>query len=540
MHANNEAEKPSRKGSQSKLPIEEPSETPPESQWEPHSDADSKEDDHNLDLTQTTSLADNVSLPREILFVGIICTAQLTTQAGLGQVLSVLHIIGQHFDIESNPGTLSWLISGYSLTVGSFILIAGRLGDVFGYKRMLVIGYTWAAVWSLVLGVSYYSNHVLFIFARVLQGIGPSICLPNGLALLGATYRAGKRKDMVFAIFGATAPGGAIIGSTFAALFSQVAGFWPWTFFSFSITLFALAIVGSYVIPAPPVREDIAKLSFREKLGQLDLLGGTIGITALILINFAWNQSGVVTWKEPYVYVLLIVGILLLPLFFWWEQNKSTHPLVPFNIFTTDICFVLAIIACGWGSFGIWVYYSWNFLLVVRGITPMLASAMFSPLAITGCIAALTTGVVLSRMRAAWVMTIALTAFVVGIILIGTAPVKQTYWAQTFVCTLVITFGMDMSFPAGTLIVSNALPKDRQGMGASLINTVVNYSIALALGFAGTVESQVAHGVTLKGYRGAFYMGMGLSGCGLFISLIFLARSYMISSKKGRQDSEKS
>jgi MFS family permease len=151
-------------------------------------------------------LASTLSLPREILFVAVICLAQFTTQVGFGQVLFILHDIGRHFNL-SNPGELSWLVAGYSLTVGTFILFAGRLGDTYGYKRMLIIGYAWFAVWTLVSGVSSYSNHVLFVFARVLAGIGPAMTLPNGVALLGASYENGSnRKNMAFALFGACAP----------------------------------------------------------------------------------------------------------------------------------------------------------------------------------------------------------------------------------------------------------------------------------------------------------------------------------------------
>ena len=92
---------------------------------------------------------------------------------------------------------LSWLVAGYSLTVGSFILISGRLGDMFGHKKLFVIGFAWFSLWSMIAGLAVYSNHVLFIFARVLQGIGPAITLPNGLALLGAAYAPGQRKNMV-------------------------------------------------------------------------------------------------------------------------------------------------------------------------------------------------------------------------------------------------------------------------------------------------------------------------------------------------------
>ena len=158
------------------------------------------------DLSRAPSIAETLPIQREILFVGVVVLAQFTAQVGLGQAISILHIIGAHFNL-TDPAELSWLIAGYSLTIGSFILISGRFGDMFGYKRMLIIGFSWFSVWSMVAGLAVYSNHVLFVFARIFQGIGPAITLPNGLALLGATYNPGKRKDMVFAIFGATAPG---------------------------------------------------------------------------------------------------------------------------------------------------------------------------------------------------------------------------------------------------------------------------------------------------------------------------------------------
>ena len=173
----------------------------------------------SVDLTRTGSIADTLSLPHEIAFIAAICMTQFLTQVGLNSVIAILHVIGDDFGV-TNPGELSWLIAGYSLTVGTFIMISGRFGDIFGYKRMLIIGFAWFSLWSMILGLSVYSNHVLFTFARVFQGIGPAIALPNALAILGATYAEGPRKHMVFSIFGATAPGGAVIGAAFAGLFA--------------------------------------------------------------------------------------------------------------------------------------------------------------------------------------------------------------------------------------------------------------------------------------------------------------------------------
>ena len=487
-------------------------------------------------IPSTKSIADTLPLGQEILFVGLICCAQLTTQAGLGSCLTILHVIGAHYHL-GNPGELSWLIAAYSLTVGTFILLAGRLGDVYGYKPMLIIGFGWFALWSLVAGLAAYSNHVLFDMARALQGVGPAMCLPNGLAILGASYAPGPRKAMVFAVFGATAPGGAIVGGVFAGLFKLA--WWPWTFWSFGMALACIAILGVYIIPSPPPQR--AKPStLREKISELDLPGGLTGITALILVNFAWNQSGVATWTQPYVYTSLILGLLFFLIFLLIETRLSRSPLIPIAALTPDVAFVLASVASGWSSFGIWVYYIWQFYETLRGASPLQAALWALPVAISGALASVTTGFLLGRLRPAWVMTIALTAFTVGTILIATAPVGQSYWAQSFVCTIIIPWGMDMSFPAATLILSDGVAKEHQGMAASLVNTVVNYSISLALGFAGTIESHVSDGDStpedvLMGYRGAWYFAIGTSGFGLFLSLVFLSKGYW-KDRRRRKD----
>ena len=85
-----------------------------------------------------------------------------------------------------------------------------------------------------------------------------------------------------------------------------------------------------------------------------------------------------------------------------------------------------------------------------------------------------------------------------------------------------------MSFPSGTVIVSNSMPREHQGLAASLVNTAVNYSISFGLGFAGTVETHVNEGGrnVLKGYRGALYMGVGLAGLGLAVSVGFMVVSW--------------
>ncbi|RAL58306.1 hypothetical protein DID88_006418 [Monilinia fructigena] len=307
--------------------------------------------------------------------------AQLMTQAALAQAIAPLHVIGDSFG-TTNPGQLSWFAAAYSLTVGTFILIAGRLGDLYGHKILFISGFFWFALWSLLAGFSAYSNAIFFDVARALQGIGPAFLLPNALAILARIYEPGRKKEMIFSLFGATAPAGFTLGATFSALFRIWFG--------------GLGHIGSIISVSMLKRTDAA--------------GAITGVAGLVLVNFSWNQGPVIGWSTVYVYVILIIGALVLGLFAFIE-SRAPYPYAWFSY---------RINPNGYGS-----YQS-----------------------------------------------------------------KHT-GAQTFVATVVTPWGMDMSFPAATILLSNSMHKDHQGLAASLVNTVVNYSISIGLGIAGTVEIHV-------------------------------------------------
>ncbi|KAI1323638.1 major facilitator superfamily transporter [Xylariaceae sp. FL0255] len=476
--------------------------------------------------------AENLSQSRQVVMIFVCCMTQWCTQGAFAQTLTILHVIGASFGVTA-PSQLAWLVAGYSLTVGTFILFSGRLGDAFGYKRMLLIGLAWFSLWSVISGLSVFSNYVLAVFARVLTGIGPAICLPNALAILGAVYPPGHKKAMVFACFGAVAPVGAIVSAAIGAAISIV--WWPWALWAFAIWLAILAGLAYIAIPDLPRKDDILAegWSWQAVAAELDILGAITGVPALVLFNFAWNQAPISGWGTATIIVPLVLGVLLAGVFAFVEVKVATKPLLPFDIINGVVAFVLGVVACGWASFGIWVLYLIQILEEVRGLSPVLTTGWLSPLPVVGVIAAGITGALLGplQVRPPVVMTLALAAFTIGITLIATVPPHQIYWGQIFVCTIVIPFGMDMSFPAATLILSNAVKKQHQGVAASLVNTVVNYSISLAVGIATTVETHVAHGDALTGFRGGLYVGVGLASFGFIVCVVFLIRDYRAQQK---------
>lgn len=171
----------------------------------------------------------------------------------------------------------------------------------------------------------------------------------------------------------------------------------------------------------------------------------------------------------------------------------------------------------------------------------MLNAAQAVPTAISGCIAAIVTGLIIGKIQPGFIMLISLTAFMTGIILLATMPIHQTYWAQTFVSCVVTCWGMDMSFPSGVIILSNQMPPEHQGLAASLINTVVNYSISIGLGMAATVEAHVnSDGADLlRGYQGAWYLGIGLDALGMVFAVGLIISWRATAKAKIRAELEK-
>jgi MFS family permease len=257
---------------------------------------------------------------------------------------------------------------------------------------------------------------------------------------------------------------------------------WPWIFWISGITCFVTAALTFFIVPHDRTRGQRIVKTF--SIQQVDLWGAITGVVGLVLINFAFNQGPVVGWPTPYVYILLIVGALFVAAFFFIE-SRVADPLVPTHYLTKEVLFVLAAIACGWSAFGIWLYYLWQFWEELRGISPLLGSAMISVATriVPTVNAVMDTSInhlgPSLPIRRPVMMAANAPLIVTGDIM---ADPNQVYWAQTFVATLVTPLGMDASFPAGkcnrypypaslakvshvaNIMISNIMPPRHQGV----------------------------------------------------------------------------
>lgn len=478
--------------------------------------------------------SDEIGVFRELVFISLCALSQLLTQAAVAQTINPIDAIGETFGVENDPGQLSWFPASFSLTVGTFILISGRLGDMYGYKKMYIVGFCWFGVFSLAAGFSAFEKKsvILFDIMRALQGVGPAIILPNTQALIGNYYPPSMKKDLVMCFFGAVAPTGFVLGALFSGIFAQLV-WWPWGFWVLSMVCFLTAIIGLIFIPH--------HIGSTKHQGKFDYLGSITGVSGLILINFAWNQGPNVGWDKPYVYVLLIVGVLCLIAFFFIEKRVD-DPLVPPVVLKGDTGFILACIGAGWSCFGSWLFYGFRWEQIVNKQTPIMSAVRYIPCIFSGYVAAFMTGYLLKVIPLSVVMFMAMIAFFIGTTLLATRPVDQIYWRQQFFAYLIQCFGMDMSFPAGCILISQAVPASQQGIAGSLVSTFVNYSLLVGIGISGTAETYITKGLPdtlstkIHGMRTALYVSMGLAGFGIVMSMLYIVIQYF-GKKSCRQNS---
>ncbi|KAH7355794.1 YOR378W-like protein [Pyrenochaeta sp. MPI-SDFR-AT-0127] len=494
------------------------------------------------------------SRSHEFAFIFITCFSQFLSLCALNQTVAPVIGLAQYFHVD-NYGELSWFSAAFSMTVGTFILPAGRLGDLYGHKRIYLIGWVWFAIWSLISGFSHFGGHVLFSICRAFQGIGPALLVPNAVALIGRNLPLGQKRMIGFSCFGACGPLGAATGAMFTAVIADYL-WWPWNFWILAIVCIIAMLLAYLILP-----EDCLRLGVNESNGpDFDYWGTVTGVTGLLFVNFALNQAPLVLWTDPYIGTLLGIGISFLVLFVIVELFATEYPLIPIRGLSLDAVFALTCIVVGWSSHGIWAYDLYLFLEYIRGQSAVLTAVQTSPVAVTGVIFAFSTVWLLQRFGVPYVMFLSMTFFMLGSLLLATIPIGQVYWAQTFVSVLIMPGAMNLSYPAANILLSSSLPKEKQGIAASLVSTMVNYSISVGLGFAGTIDRYtIEHAaqktgwtrqqgnpaplsdstpkvlkIRLVGLRASWWFAVALAALGMFVAATFI----LVTERRKRKQSE--
>lgn len=185
------------------------------------------------------------------------------------------------------------------LTLGTFVLISGRLGSVYGHKNMLLLGGAWFSLWSF-LNIACRS-FLAFNIARGFTGMGGALILPNAVAMISTTFPPGRSRNFCLGIFGAAAPIGGYVGAVLAGIFTQFTPWWG----LFLFLCVVLVVWKTFPTTTSPntkkPRGLFATVAFAilykllpyetpfDKSGKIDWIGAFLGTAGLILFNFTWK-----------------------------------------------------------------------------------------------------------------------------------------------------------------------------------------------------------------------------------------------------------
>ncbi|MEV4475289.1 MFS transporter [Nonomuraea sp. NPDC049504] len=254
---------------------------------------------------------------RHTLTVVVICAALILDTIDISIMNVALPPIKS--ELGFTEAGLSWVVNGYLVTFGGFLLLCGRIGDILGHRRMLIAGLVLFAASSLAAGLA--PNAETLIVMRAVQGCGAALISPMTLALLARIFPEGPRAKAI-AAWGMAAGLSGILGLVLGGLLTIGPG-WRWIFL-INVPISALVIAGVLLWIARDHRP-------ARRTQRFDLTGAVLSTAGVTLLTIGIVQSSQTGWTSPTTLLPLIVGLALLAAFTLHEA-RAKDPLLPFTL----------------------------------------------------------------------------------------------------------------------------------------------------------------------------------------------------------------
>ena len=399
--------------------------------------------------------------------------------------------------LHISDANLTWVVTGYALAFGGLLLLGGRLGDLYGRRRIFMIGLIIFAVASLLGGIA--GNEGTLLAARGLQGLGAALASPAALALITTTFPAGPPRNRAFAVYAAMSGAGAAVGLILGGwltgsgfdLFGVHVHGWRLTF----LINVPIGLIAAYF--APKVLSES-----ESHPGELDIPGAVTGTLGLLAIVFGLNHAGTDGWGDPWTITSLVAGGVLLVVF-GIVESRVEHPLLPFRVFlnrtraSSFVAFFLAPAA----MFAMFFYLS-LYIQNVMGYSPLHAGFAFLPFSAGIVVAAGLASNLVAKIDPRYLAgtgTLMAAGALYGFSRLPhdatfpppTSDITGSYVTDILPFILLMSFGMGLTFVPLTLTAVHHLRAEDSGVGSGVLNTMQQVGGALGLAVLATVATQV-------------------------------------------------
>ncbi|HEY3879810.1 MAG TPA: MFS transporter, partial [Trebonia sp.] len=430
-----------------------------------------------------------------------------------------------------------WIVTGYSLAFGSLLLLGGRIADLFGRKRIFIIGVIGFAAASAFGGAA--QNFGMLLTGRVVQGAFGALLAPATLSLLTTTFTHPADRTKALGIYGGIAGAGASVGLLLGGVLTEYLD-WRWVMYV-NVVIAAVALAGGLTL--------LKSVSVPDR-PKLDLVGTVLAAVGLFLVVFGFSNasmaSGSSGWTEPATLGTLIGGAVLLAVFVVVER-RAAHPLLPLRVIIDRNRggAYLAMFFSSIGLFGVFLFLTY-YLEETLAYSAVKTGLAFLPVTLTLVVtAALGNIVLLSKVSARILVPLGLLLSAVGMALLTRIGVQSNYAADVLPSLLLLGVGLGLvfapSFTLGTFGVKsddagvasatvNVAQQIGGSVGTSLLNTIAttaaaSYLTVHAASITSAASKQLVQAnALLSSYHTVFWVAAGIFA-GAAVLIAFLLRS---------------
>ncbi|KNZ77844.1 hypothetical protein J132_03353 [Termitomyces sp. J132] len=455
------------------------------------------------------------------------CTFAMVVNSANNTSVSIsLSTVGRDLHIAETQ--LQWLVSAYPLSSGCLLLVCGRLADLYGRKKIFIVGSVLLSAFTL--GCSFARDSLTLDILRGFQGIGAAATIPASLGILAHAFPPSRARSIAFSTFAAGAPVGAAFGMALGGVLTEVTQkSWRSPFF-LETGLTVLCLIGGIISFDPD-------LPSQEKDRRVDWPGAFMITAGLVLIVFVLGQGEIAPhgWKTPYIIALLIVGVFLVVVFIFWqahleklqvqrEAHKKSYdenahmahssapqttsrlwlsppPLMKASLWTRAkgrFAAMMLIAFLEWCAFLAWGFWAQLYYQDYCGYSPLLTVIRVLPMFVSGVLCNIFVASVVAYVPIVVLLTVGTLGTSLACLLFAIINPNATYWAYGFPSAVITVFGADFVFASGTLFIAKVAEPHEQSLAGALFQTMTQLGTSLGV----TVTTVIFNRVTQQNSRG--------------------------------------
>ncbi|OBZ65921.1 hypothetical protein A0H81_14087 [Grifola frondosa] len=404
----------------------------------------------------------------------------------LSALFAATPALKEAFNLDESES--SWVMSAFQLTYASFLLISGRISDVYHPKPAFVSGVCTLGLFSL--GAGFVANKIGLIVLRALCGICAALTIPSALALIVQLFPEPREQARAISLFGGVGGIGNVFGAVISALFVQFASY-HWVFFF--VTILAVPAAAACILLIPPqTKAENARLSTSAKVKKLDLVGVTILTAALILFIFAITSAADAGWASAQVLAPLIISIFMVVGFFIWEartlpENAAVPPKTWF-LPNFAVLFGVSLIPYFWWTTTISIFYP--LFQQVYGMSVLMSAVHMIPIGVAALLASFAGP--LSRFFSTKLLILfGHILMIVATILLALGDGPDKYWPFVFPGLVLGSAGAMITYSHSSIAIFQTAPASMAGIVGAIYNCGLELSASVGLAIDVSIESSV-------------------------------------------------